>query len=430
MRIPELLELTTNDALQARLESAVRGRRYRQVKMGLLCEGRMAIATLHDSAEVGRNADASMWMRAGCLTKLFTSALVLRSVRQGHLRLDDDAGEQLKESCPAAASQLAGITVAHLLGHTHGLDDSGLTGTSLLNDGRIDVHLLVGKMTSNPPLCAPGALYSYSHIGALLLAAILEQLFGRTWYALLQEELFAPLGMEHRLLSAQGAALGHPRICPSRGYDLAVRVEAMLAFIEKHAREALHEDASVTKLPGWHSSETGIRFGWKCYEGGWIGHNSELSAAAAAVRVHPRERIAIVVESGADAAPAPILVAMFGRLLPELMRVRFPPLLKASECAGLDAGRYVGQYENEVLRIAITRSTDAVLELRAHRRCNNVVEHSPFVVTPLRPTRDGIFYLLPHSVHFAPFVQFIGDTGREFRFLWNGQSVWRNVIAS
>lgn len=429
MRTPELLELTTNDALQARLERVVQGRRYRQVKVGLLCEGRMATATLVDSAEVIRNADASMWMPTGCMTKLFTSALVLQFVRRGHLRLDEDAGERLKESCPAVASRLAGITVTHLLEHAHGLDDSGLRETSLLDDGRIDVGLLAEKMTSTPPLCAPGTLYSYDHIGAILLAAILEHVSGRTWYSLLQEELFAPLGMEHRLLSAQGAASGYLRVCPSRGYDLAVRVEGMLAFIEKHARETFQEDASMTKLPGWHSTETGTRFGWKCYEGGWIGHNSEPPAAAAVVRVHPRERIAIVVETGAD-SPAPLVVAMFGRLLPELVRIRFPPLLNASACAGLDAGRYVGQFENEVLRIVITRSTDAVLELRAHRRRNNDVEHSPFVVTPLRPAQDGIFYLLPDSAHLAPFVQFIGDTGREFRFLWNGQSVWRNVIPS
>jgi hypothetical protein len=256
-------------------------------------------------------------------------------------------------------------------------------------------------------------LYSYSHAGALLLAAILQQVYGRSWYALVQDELC----MEQRP--------GQQQICPSWGYDLTVRVDAMLTFSEKHARESLQEDVPITHLPGWHSSETGVRCSWKCYAAGWMGHNSEPPAVAAAVRVHPGARIAIAVEAGED-PPAPILAALFGRLLPDLVRIRFPALLKG--CGGFDPSCYVGEYEDGSVRVAITRSTDTVLELRAYRRHDDAAEELPFIVTPLRPAQDGVFYLLPHSAHFAPFVQFTGKTsGGTFRFLWNGRSVWRNV---
>lgn len=418
MTIPGLLDLTANGALQAHLERAMQGRRYRHVKVGLLCGGRMATADLLESQAPGRSADAPIWVQTGCLTKLFTSALVLQCVRRGDLRLDQIAGELLKGSHPEAASHLAGITVAHLLDHAHGLDDSRLKDTSFTDDGRIDAGRIVSMLASTPPLCAPGTACSYSHVGALLLAAILEQVSGRTWYALLREELFAYPGMEHQP--------GQLRICPSRGIDLTVPMEAMLAFCDEHAHHALCEGVPITSLPGWHSSETGIRCGWKCYGGGWIGHNSEPPAAAAALRVHPQERIAIIVESG-DHPPAPVLAAMFGRLLPELVRIRFPTLLDPAACASLNLGRYAGHYENEAVRVAITCSTDAVLDLRAHRRRHHVVEENPFVASPLRPARDGIFYLLPHSAHFAPFVQFTGEAGDGYRFLWNGKSVWRNV---
>ena len=194
--------------------------------------------------------------------------------------------------------------------------------------------------------------------------------------------------------SHQPGATGRLRVCPSRGYDLAVPIETMLGFLEEYARAAIDQRVPMTKGPGWHSSEIGVRGGWKCYEGGWVGHNSEAPAPAAAVRVHPERHIAIVIDAG-EQAPAPILAAMFGRVLPELVRIRIPSLLNASACAALATGDYVGRYESEAVSIAITRPNDAALELRAHHRRAGIVEQVPFIVTPLRAAQDDIFYPLP-----------------------------------
>jgi Beta-lactamase len=418
-----LLELLSPGALQKRLEQALRSGRSRQVTVGLLFRGQIASAAVSDPVDPARSADALKLIRTGCLTKLFTYALVLQAVTQGILRLDHDAGELLERSWPLAATRLRGISVANLLEHTHGLDDSRLREAPLLDDGRIDLVRLVDHAISDPPLCAPGTLYSYSHIGALFLAAILEQLHGQTYHALLSERLFAPLGIEHRLVPDPKQPLAPLRICPSRGPNLAVPVEHLLKFLESHSRGALDAHASMTRLPGWNSSELGICRGWKCYESGWIGHNSEAPGPAAALRVHAKERIAIVVESG-DQAAAPILAAMFGRLLPDLVRIRIPSRLNTPPA---DTDRYVGKYESEALRVTIFRSDDAALELRAQRRIAGLVEETPFLVTPLRAAQDEVFFPQPSSAHLAPLVQFIGADGNRFRFLWNGKSIWRNV---
>jgi hypothetical protein len=427
MRSPELIELASDEALQARLEKALQGRRHRRVKVGLLCDGRMASAAVLDAAESARDAATAKRMRTGCLTKLFTWALAHQAVIRGMLRLQDGAGQRLQSAAVPAASRLGGITVAHLMAHTHGLDDSGLRDPRLLDDGRIDVGALIETVTSSPPLSAPGTLYSYSHAGALLVATVLEQAFGRPWYTLVRDELFVPLNIEHELVPMRAGGSESLRVCPSRGHDLVVPVAAMLGFLQKHGLNArIEETFALTKLPGWHSTEIGIRGGWKCYEGGWIGHNSEPPAPSAAVRVHAGERVAIVVEAGEETV-APILAALFGRLLPGLVRIRVPALLDAGRCAALDAGRYLGQYENGAQRVIISRSSAALLELRAHRRLAGVVEATPFLVTPLRAAQDEIFYPLPGGAPLAPFVQFSGESGGGFRYLWNGKSVWRNM---
>src|SRR4051812_44768473 len=89
-----LVDLTAAGALQERLEKVVPGRRHRNGKWGLWCGGRRATATICDSRDPVESAQASRWMRVGCLTKLFTSALALGFVKRGELRLDDDAGER------------------------------------------------------------------------------------------------------------------------------------------------------------------------------------------------------------------------------------------------------------------------------------------------------------------------------------------------
>ncbi len=154
--------------------------------------------------QVGATTDTAYCI--GSLTKQFTSALVLRLVDAGALRLDDAIAPFFPTAAPAP---WAGITVRHLLTHTSGIKRDPVrfrpTKNSLPPDyipvlyawGRqefSDANLV--RMTADLPLdFSPGAQMSYSNAGYFLLGQIAARVSGQSFETLLRAEILDPLGM-------------------------------------------------------------------------------------------------------------------------------------------------------------------------------------------------------------------------------------------
>ena len=139
--------------------------------------------------ELGVPASDSTVYQSGSIGKQFTAALVLMLVEQGRLRLDDPIVKFL----PEGKSRWRGVTVRHLLTHTSGIPD--------YTDGAIDLRReytedrLVHIAATLPLSFAPGARWSYSNTGYLLLGALIHRATGTFYGALLREWIFQPLGM-------------------------------------------------------------------------------------------------------------------------------------------------------------------------------------------------------------------------------------------
>jgi hypothetical protein len=197
---PALEDLANEDALRARLESALcsgngsgsvsggpknRPRSSSTILVGVIASGRSAYAAAGAPKDARpESAEASnRQLRTGCVTKLLTATLALRACRDGLLALDDDVASVLP-----AAEPLESITLRHLLEHRHGLDDSALASVPRRADGFIAAERLVAAL-AGPRLGTPGELYSYSNAGAWLAAAALERASGRRYAALLADLL-------------------------------------------------------------------------------------------------------------------------------------------------------------------------------------------------------------------------------------------------
>jgi CubicO group peptidase (beta-lactamase class C family) len=127
----------------------------------------------------------------GCTTKLLLAMLALELAQRGVLDLDAALGEYVAEL--RGTQHGRNIRVSHLLSHT-----SGYRGTHLLDAttriDRWDDFLAYLKMA--PALFVPGAVFSYEHTEAVLLAEIVRRATGRPSLELIAEHLLAPLGIE------------------------------------------------------------------------------------------------------------------------------------------------------------------------------------------------------------------------------------------
>jgi CubicO group peptidase (beta-lactamase class C family) len=344
----------------------------------------------------------------GCLAKLLTAALVARCAERGELTFDDDVGAQLDADVEA----LRGVTVRHLLEHTHGLDDSLLAAPHYRN-GFIDGADLLARVAPLVRWAAPGAAYSYGNAGAWLLAALLERLRGKPFAALVHGELLAPLGIE-----GQWHRPRDPQLCAATGAGLLLTAEELARF-GLHALEhgrglAL---APITPLPGWHPLERGICRGWKSAGAGWFGHQSAWPGAASYLRVHPQRKLALAVVAQEQSASV-VALGMFGTRFPELFegRKRMP-----AEMAG--GSPLPGVYAQAARAIAI--------EATPHGLCTEAWERDEHgrqrgARRRARLGRLGGVLLARPASELVPYLEPI-SAGGPSAWLWNGRFVLRRI---
>lgn len=127
--------------------------------------------------------------QSGSLGKQFTAVAVMLLVQDGSVSLSDP----IAKFFPGAPAHWQAITVRHLLTHTSGVPE--------YTDGRIDYRRdyteeeLVRLAFDLPLDFPPGAQWSYSNTGYVLLGAIVRKASGKFYGDVLRERVFAPAGM-------------------------------------------------------------------------------------------------------------------------------------------------------------------------------------------------------------------------------------------
>ena len=161
--------------------------------------------------------------RLGSITKQFTSMLVIQQVAKGSIKLDGHLSDYLPYYRRETGSK---VTISQLLSHTSGIpsytDDPKFFADASRN--YYAVEDFVKKFCSGDLQFEPGTKFHYDNSGFFLLGAILEHVTGKTYEALLKENILVPLGMKDTGYDHYADIL--PKRASGYHQDLAVVVNA------------------------------------------------------------------------------------------------------------------------------------------------------------------------------------------------------------
>ncbi|HET8841702.1 MAG TPA: serine hydrolase domain-containing protein [Ktedonobacteraceae bacterium] len=136
---------------------------------------------------------ATTLFRIGSVSKLLTWTAVMQLAEEGKVNLQVDVNTYLKTfQLPATYPQP--ITLANLLTHTAGFEDSGISNYVPTAH---DLQPLGQWLATHIParVRAPGVLTSYSNYGATLAGYIVEQVSGMSFDQYIEQHIYAPLDM-------------------------------------------------------------------------------------------------------------------------------------------------------------------------------------------------------------------------------------------
>jgi CubicO group peptidase (beta-lactamase class C family) len=149
------------------------------------------------------------------VSKSFDAACVMLLVDRGLLSLDDTLPSRVTGTPP----EWDAITLRHLLTHTSGLAHwDGVTGLDAFNACRREE--LIALFAATPMKFKPGERFSYSSLGFVLLADMVESVAGMPYPSFLADHVLEPLG-----LSRTRAAAPPPGVAAAHGSEAGKPVE-------------------------------------------------------------------------------------------------------------------------------------------------------------------------------------------------------------
>ncbi len=179
-KVPAMSVLVMRDGKVA--ETAVRGVRRND---------RAEPATLNDVWHIGSDA------------KPMTATLITRLVDRHVLAWNTPLARMFPELAESMRPEYRSVTLIELLTHRAGLahDVADVTYfNAFFNDTRPlseQRHDYIAHALQEAPIAPPGTKVSYSNTGFIIAAVIAERATGMSYEALMQREVFDPLGITH-----------------------------------------------------------------------------------------------------------------------------------------------------------------------------------------------------------------------------------------
>lgn len=393
---------THPDEIEERLDSVRAGCADRSIFVGI----RTPISTYcHSSGELFRSASGDQLLPVGCCAKLLVSVLLRRAECKGLISLRETFGKAVPNAPASLPAMVRDSSLQDLLNHTHGLPRTGLHSCPLNMRGFIDIESLASQIGSYSLIASPGGLYSYSHEGYWLCAAVLEHIHDARFATLVHAEFGIPSAAQ---ISPDAAT------CAAIGGTLSLPAHTLLDVLQARGAEAQSE-ANTVAFPGWSPLAHGCDSGWHMYSGGWIGQNSALSSLPMLLRTHPERGISIIVAS-AGILPTTVAAKLFKTDIPDLVVMRSfkrPRSLDPRSLPPLASKYRNGNATAEVIDV------DSSLAVEFTRSSPSGA--SAPVRGSLRRIDETTFCSIGELANSLPIIEFVAPPGANNIFLWNGE---------
>lgn len=133
--------------------------------------------------------------RPGSISKLFTWTAVMQQVEQGKLDLDTDVNKYLDFQIPPRDGQP--VTLRNIMTHTAGFEEQlkGLMGEE--GGKQVPPYDELLKRWVPERIFAPGTTPAYSNYATSLAGYIVQRVSGVPFDDYIEQNIFAPLGMQH-----------------------------------------------------------------------------------------------------------------------------------------------------------------------------------------------------------------------------------------
>jgi CubicO group peptidase (beta-lactamase class C family) len=246
--------------------------------------------------------------------KTLTAVAIAQLVQNGKLSFDDRLSKFVPEVKAGAK-----VTIAQLLSHTSGLGDFFADpGYRRLQPTLTTLAAYLPLIETERLQFRPGALFSYSNSGFLLLGLVIERATHQNYYTYLREHVFRPARMRssgcfyktqlppHTAIGYEGPPLApNTRELPPRGTsaggcystagDLARFGNALLAGTL--LRPALVKTLTTPKISGPGGS---YGYGFVTHADGMFGHTGGFPGVGTEIEVAPTQGYVVALLTNRD----------------------------------------------------------------------------------------------------------------------------------
>jgi len=203
--------------------------------------------------------------RLASVTKQFTAALILQLVEKGKIKLDGKLSDYLPYYRKDVGER---VTIHQILSHTAGINNYTDKPEFAKDDAekRVEPKEFILARCSDELIFEPGTSWAYSNSGYFILGAVIEEVTGKKYGDVLQENILVPLGMtnsgyENSDVTYENKAKGYENsiagVVPARRIDMSIpfsagsmysTVEDMFKWDQSLYTDKILSDASREKM--------------------------------------------------------------------------------------------------------------------------------------------------------------------------------------